>query len=116
MRRAMEGFLPPTILNKKKVGLEMPYSRWFKDELKDLMMAYLGPQRISDVGLFRPEVVGALIDEHLTGRADHGRALWGLLNYVMWYDLYIGSGSTLADEGQYRPVTPEMAYSQGRLA
>ena len=44
MRRAMEGILPAEILNKKKVGLEMPYSQWLKHELKDLMTSYLGPK------------------------------------------------------------------------
>ncbi|MEZ5777497.1 MAG: asparagine synthase (glutamine-hydrolyzing) [Paracoccaceae bacterium] len=89
MRRAMEGLLPPSILNKKKVGLEMPYSRWLKNELRDLMMKYLGPENISRTGLFRPDAVQALIDDHLNGKRDNGRPLWGLLNYMMWHELYI---------------------------
>jgi asparagine synthase (glutamine-hydrolysing) len=89
MRRAMEGVLPAEILNKKKVGLEMPYSHWLKYELNDLLTSYLGPERISETGLFRPEAVQALVDDHLAGRVDHGRALWGLLNYMMWLELYI---------------------------
>jgi asparagine synthase (glutamine-hydrolysing) len=88
MREAMRGVLPPAILEKKKVGLEMPYSRWLKRELNDLLMKYCGPQAISDCGLFRPEAVQTLIEEHMSGRRDHGRALWGLLNYMMWLDLY----------------------------
>ena len=89
MRRAMEGILPAEILDKKKVGLEMPYSRWFKHELKDLLTSYLGPKRISDTGLFRIEAVQTLVADHLAGRVDHGRALWGLLNYMMWLELYV---------------------------
>lgn len=89
MRRAMEGHLPPEILNKKKVGLEMPYSRWFKNELKDTLLDYLSPERVNDRGLFQPAAVKKLIDEHLTAKYDHGRALWGLLNYAVWMDLYI---------------------------
>jgi asparagine synthase (glutamine-hydrolysing) len=89
MRRAMERMLPPEIVDKKKVGLEMPYSRWFKHELRDLMIIYLGPERIGSTGLFRPEAVKALVDDHLAGRVDNGRALWGLLNYMMWLELYI---------------------------
>jgi asparagine synthase (glutamine-hydrolysing) len=89
MRQAMEGILPAEILNKKKVGLEMPYSRWFKKELKDLIGHYLGTKNVSDRGLFRPEAVQALVNAHLEGRRDNGRALWGLLNYMVWLDLYI---------------------------
>ena len=88
MRSAMEGVLPPAILNKKKVGLEMPYSRWLKNELNDLLMRYCGPKNIAETGLFRPEAIGTLIDEHVQGRRDHGRALWGLLNFMMWVEMY----------------------------
>lgn len=89
MRGAMAGILPPKILDKKKVGLEMPYSRWFKNELRDLIDKYLGPKQIYERRMLRPEAVKALVDEHLRGRRDHGRALWGLINYMVWLELYI---------------------------
>lgn len=88
MRRAMEGILPAGVLKKKKVGLEMPYSRWLKNELYDILLRYCAPKRVSETGIFRAEVVKSLIDEHLAGRADHGRALWGLMNYMAWLELY----------------------------
>ena len=90
MRLAMEKDLPTSILDKKKVGLEMPYSRWLKQELNDVMMDYLGRERLEATGLFRHAPVKALIDEHVAGRKDNGRALWGMLNYMMWHELYIG--------------------------
>jgi len=89
MRKAMEGILPPAILNKKKVGLELPYSRWFRSELRPVLADYLGPERIRCTKLFRPEAVGALVNEHVEGRRDHGRALWGLLNFMIWHGKYI---------------------------
>jgi asparagine synthase (glutamine-hydrolysing) len=89
LRRALQGILPPSILKKKKVGLEMPYSAWFNKELKDVLLSYCGAKRISESGLFRPEAVQSLIDDHLAGRYDHGRALWGLLNFLVWHELYI---------------------------
>lgn len=89
LRRAMEGVLPPAILNKRKVGLEMPYSRWFKHELKDMLLSYCEPDRVAATGLFRPQAVTALIDEHMAGYRDHGRALWGLLNYMIWHFKYV---------------------------
>ena len=89
MRRAMDRILPNSILNKKKVGLEIPYSRWLKNELKDLLFTYCGPRRIADTGLFRPEKVKSLIDDHMAEKYDNGRALWGLLNYMMWLEMYI---------------------------
>jgi asparagine synthase (glutamine-hydrolysing) len=89
MRNAMDGILPKEIIYKKKVGLEMPYSRWFKSELNDLIVRYLGPKNISEWGMLKPESVQSLVDDHMTGRRDNGRALWGLLNYMVWLELYV---------------------------
>lgn len=96
MRRALRGVLPETILRKKKVGLEMPYSAWFKNELKDLLLSYCDSKRILETGLFRPEAVKSLIEEHLANRFDHGRALWGLLSFMVWHELYIAKPSAAA--------------------
>jgi asparagine synthase (glutamine-hydrolysing) len=88
MRQALSNVLPREILDKKKVGLEMPYSRWLRTELKDLVDTYLGHERVSASGLFEPRAVERLVNEHQSSRVDHGRALWGLLNYMMWLELY----------------------------
>jgi len=90
MKLAMSEILPPEILRRKKIGLEMPYSRWLADELKDVLLDYCGAERVAAVGLFRPEAVRTLVDEHLARRHDHGRPLWALLNFMMWHELYIG--------------------------
>lgn len=97
MRRAMEGILPESILNKKKVGLEMPYSRWFKDELKEILCDYLSHEQLAGTGLFQPSGVQAIMDEHFAGRRDHGRALWGLLNYMMWHEQYVETNQAVSD-------------------
>jgi len=74
-RRAMESILPPEILNKKKVGLEIPYSRWLKNELKDVLMTCCEPSRVNETGLFRSDAVMKLVGEHVAGQRDHGRVL-----------------------------------------
>ena len=89
MRTALRGILPDAIITKKKVGLEMPYSRWMKRELRDVVDNYLSRERVTASGLFDPAGIERLVAAHMEGRVDHGRALWGLLNYMMWLDLYM---------------------------
>lgn len=88
MRRALRGLLPPSIIDKKKVGLEMPYSKWLRTDLKDLVDRYLSAEPVTATGLFRPDAIRTLVDQHQEGKVDHGRALWGLLNYMMWFEMY----------------------------
>ncbi|MHB1192720.1 MAG: asparagine synthase (glutamine-hydrolyzing) [Longimicrobiales bacterium] len=90
LRQALRGLLPPEILAKKKVGLEMPYSRWLAADLKDVLLDWCGPERVRAVGLFRADAVAALVQEHLERRHDHGRPLWALMSFMMWHEMYLG--------------------------
>ncbi|MBI2201671.1 MAG: hypothetical protein HYU43_06990, partial [Armatimonadetes bacterium] len=58
-------------------------------------MAYdtlLSP-RCLDRGLFRPEVVRQLLDEHVGGRAEWHPHLWSLLFLELWFQRFIDRGS-----------------------
>jgi asparagine synthase (glutamine-hydrolysing) len=89
MRRALAGLLPADVLRRRKVGLELPYSSWLTRELKDVLLDYCSRERVEATGLFRSEAVEVLVTQHLDRRIDHGRALWGLLNFMMWHELYL---------------------------
>jgi asparagine synthase (glutamine-hydrolysing) len=89
LRSSLNGYLPKAVLKKKKVGLEMPYSRWLRGELHDFAESVLSPMKLKATGLFNGEGVRRLWDEHQAMKVDHGRALWGLINYMLWYDVYI---------------------------
>jgi asparagine synthase (glutamine-hydrolysing) len=79
------------VVRRKKVGLEMPYSEWLCGPLRDVAEECLGESRMRDIGLFDGRVVARYWSDHLQRRADHGRLLWGLVNWVVWHGLYIGS-------------------------
>lgn len=96
MRQALKDILPREILNKKKVGLEMPYSRWLRAELKDLLLDSCSPKRLRETGFFDERAIQKIIDEHQSGKYDHGRFLWGLLNFMMWLNLYISPSVNIA--------------------
>jgi len=93
LRKAMKGLLPDAILDKKKVGLEMPYSSWLRGDLREFAGSVLSGPKLAETGLFRPEGVEDLWSQHQLMRMDNGRALWGILNYMIWHGLYIsGNG------------------------
>jgi asparagine synthase (glutamine-hydrolysing) len=89
MRKGLEGLLPQVVLDKKKVGLEMPYSRWFRSELRDLSEEMMSRKKLEQTGLFNGIKIRGLWDEHIAMKKDHGRFFWGLLNYMLWHDVYI---------------------------
>ncbi len=104
LRTAMRGYLPEAVVRKKKVGLEMPYSSWMRRELRPVVEEELGELALRNCPLLKPSGVRSLWADHLAMRADNGRALWGLLNYMIWHRLYIGSGGYRANLRIGEPV------------
>jgi len=40
-------------------------------------------------GLFRPDAVERLLDEHVSGRRLHHDRIWALLMLELWFDMWI---------------------------
>jgi asparagine synthase (glutamine-hydrolysing) len=89
LRQAFEDLLPPAIIKRKKMGLEMPYSAWMRGELRDYTQSVLTAQRVQATGLYNTNAVQQLLSQHLDMKIDHGRALWGIISTVLWHELYI---------------------------
>ena len=76
------------------MGLEMPYSRWMRGPLNAFVGRILDRDRVQQTELLRPEGVAALLNDHITMRVDNGRALWGLISWVLWHEQCIQPHST----------------------
>ncbi len=91
LKSAIEKSLPSKIVNRKKVGLEMPYPRWLREDFVDLVEEKLSEKKLKETGLFNPQAVRRIWQQHLEKKYDHGRFIWCMLNYMIWFELYIGS-------------------------
>ena len=80
LRRAFASDLPPRIAQRGKTGFGVPLGRWFRVDLREAAHDLLSTER----GWFRPDEVRRLLDEHESGRADHGHRLWCLLMLELW--------------------------------
>ncbi len=89
MRDLFKHRLPPRIISKKKKGLEMPYSIWMCKELKKPLADLFTSQRIKRTELINPGFVDDIWRDHQNLRHDHGRFLWGLAMYILWFEKYI---------------------------
>jgi asparagine synthase (glutamine-hydrolysing) len=80
LRRAFARDLPAEVAGRGKTGFGVPLGRWFRVDLREAARDLLSTDR----GWFRRETVLRLLDEHETGRADHGHRLWCLLMLELW--------------------------------
>ena len=87
LRRAFAAELPPEVSERGKTGFGVPLGRWFREDLRELARDALATDR----GWFRPEAVTRLLDEHESGRRDHGHRLWCLLMLELWVREHVES-------------------------
>jgi asparagine synthase (glutamine-hydrolysing) len=89
LRKAAAPLLPGEIVNGKKRGFSIPAAAWLRGELEPFARDTLSPQMLERQGYFRPDVVQRLLDEHVEGREDRSRQLWGLLAFTLWHQQHV---------------------------
>ena len=86
LKKAMRGKLPPDILERSKKGFGIPLAKWFRGELRDLLLDSLAESRLKQQGIFRAGEVARLVKEHLAGTKDNRKPLWTLFMFQQWMD------------------------------
>ena len=78
--------LPHSVAHGKKRGFSIPAAAWLRGPLVPFAREVLSPERVRTQGYFLPETVSQLLDDHIAGREDLSRQLWGLLTFTLWYE------------------------------
>jgi asparagine synthase (glutamine-hydrolysing) len=89
LRKAAEPLLPTEVVHGRKRGFSIPAAAWLRGELEPFARETLSPENLLRQGFFQPEPVTRLIDEHVAGREDWSRQLWGLLAFTLWYERHV---------------------------
>jgi asparagine synthase (glutamine-hydrolysing) len=94
LKKLAERYIPHETIYRRKVGFTVPLTPWFQGPLKAFVRDTLLGERALARGYFRPEALHRLVDDHLTGRVDRGRALWTLLSLEIWHRLFVDDDGT----------------------
>jgi asparagine synthase (glutamine-hydrolysing) len=95
LRRALRARLPDAVLKRRKRGFNVPLSRWLLRGLGERLRDRFSPERVRARGLFAPEGVRRLLDEHLAREADHRKSIFSLLALDLWCDRTYGEGAAV---------------------
>jgi len=96
--------LPQDLVDRRKQGFGVPLGVWFRGNLRELFAdTLLSPRNLSR-GYFQAPFVRRLVNDHLSGRADHTLRLWQLVIFERWHAHYLDqTGSALPFEA---PAVP----------
>lgn len=87
MRQALQGVVPPAIVNRRKLGFPTPTRVWLRGEMYEWarhLLATSGAGDLLDLGY-----AGRLLEEHKREEADHSRKVWTVLVFCVWHAIFV---------------------------
>jgi asparagine synthase (glutamine-hydrolysing) len=89
LRKAAAPLVPREIVQGKKRGFSIPAAAWLRGDLEPFARETLSRETLRRQGFFQPEVVERLLEDHVAGREDRSRQLWGLLAFTLWHERHV---------------------------
>jgi asparagine synthase (glutamine-hydrolysing) len=87
-KRALNGLVPDEVLHRRKRPFATPYDDWLRRSLGDeVERRYSRGSAMAEH--LAPAIVARLVAEHRSGRADHKRVLYCLLELARWHERFI---------------------------
>jgi len=106
LRQIARKYLPKEIVDRPKMGFAIPIGEWFRDDdlphkgsgggMKTLLLDHLNSAEPFGPIQLNRKAVQRFIDEHMTGKRDHGQRLFTLLTLSIW------AKQTLRDSHQHK--------------
>ncbi len=90
LRRLLHRLVPEQLVERPKMGFEVPIGLWLRGPLRDWAEALLARDRLAQAGYFDADAVGAIWAQHLSGRFNHGAGLWHVLMFEAWRERWGG--------------------------
>jgi asparagine synthase (glutamine-hydrolysing) len=100
LKRTARRYLPDELINRKKQGFSFPIGHWLRTDLKDFMARLFAESRFVELGIFQPSYLQSIMEQHVSGAADHNYRLWILINLEIWYRMYF-EGETIQSMNEY---------------
>ena len=89
LKRVLKDLVPVENLVRKKMGFGVPIGHWFRGTMQAFLRETLLSDKALARGLFQPDKVRQLIDQHVEGNMNHEHRLWSLLMLELWFQRFI---------------------------
>jgi len=84
LKELMKDKLPPAILQRPKMGFDIPAHQWLRGPLRGLLEDAMKFGLSEYGGFFRADRITTLMDRHVRKEINIGYHLWGLLILFLW--------------------------------
>ncbi len=84
LKRILYRYVPRELLDRPKKGFGIPRERWLEQDLRELVEAFLAPDRIRNAGIMDERRVSRVVRDFYGGNRSLAVPLWLLLTFEMW--------------------------------
>ncbi len=89
MKDVVRSWLPESVLDKKKLGFEIPEAKWFQTSLSPFVRESLLSSDGHLASILDRQAVSKLLDDHAAGRQNLWRQIFALLSIEMVYRQFL---------------------------
>ena len=80
-KKALEAYLPQSILYRPKMGFAVPLKAWFRGPLRGRAQQIVTGGALVECGIFDVSYISQLVEQHESGISDHSAAIWSLIMF-----------------------------------
>ncbi len=96
LRQVAARYMSRELIDRPKQGFGFPIARWLRTDLAVFLQKLFVESRFVELGIFNQAEIDRLVNQHISGKADHNFRLWILLNLEIWYRVCF-EGSSVAE-------------------
>lgn len=90
-KRAMEPYLPQSVIYRSKTGFGAPLRHWLRNELSALVSDTLSTNAVRRRGIFDPGAVNRLVESDRAGKVDGTYTIFALMTVELWCRRFLGN-------------------------
>ena len=89
LKEIVHKYIPKEIMERPKMGFGVPLEKWFKNELKELVVDVLDPVKVKNAGVFNVEVIANMLDDFQNGRFHHFQRFYTVFVMQQWLNRWM---------------------------
>lgn len=86
LKEVLYKYVPKHIFDRPKAGFSMPFSEWFKTDLKDFVLSELSDENLKNIPCIDQKVVRFFIEQHMSGSWNRFTVIWQIIVLKQWLD------------------------------
>lgn len=89
LKKLASRYIPKECIYRPKEGFSIPIKNWLMNEFKPLVDNLLDYNKIKSEGIFNPNTIEKLKQDHITGISNNSHILWSLIVFQDWKNRWL---------------------------